>query len=169
MKTIMASINSDLIRKRSIELLLLSLLAVIPVIGGCASMPEAGEAPVAEAVWDKQATEAGSRLLTALSSSCYAEFCKPLSAEMQAKLPEKEFDKLVAGIKAEAGVLQNYTFLTVLDQPLMRDYLWIVRFCRKVKQPDGRQEPVCRSRLFKLSLLKLRDRKEIASFGFVAM
>lgn len=165
----MALINSGSIRKRSIEFLLFPLLAVIPFIGGCASMPDAKNALVAEAIWDKQATEAGNQLLAALSSGNYADFCKPLSAEMRTKLPEKKFDKLVSGIRAEAGTIRSHAFLAVLDQPLMRDYLWTVRFCREVKQPDGRLEPVYRSRLFKLSLLKLRDRKEIANFGFVAM
>ena len=164
---IMALINWCLIRKRTIELLLLPAVSLLPLLGGCVStvVPDMAETEI----WDDHGRRIGAQLLQALETEDYQEFCKPLSPEIRSRLPESEFRKLLVGIKREAGRIQSYTFLVVLEQPLKRDCVWAVRFSKDVRQPDGRTVSVIRSRLFKLSLLKLKDSIQIANLGFAAI
>ena len=86
-----------------------------------------------------------------------------LSAETRAKVTEAMFKRMCDSFSRRRGVLRETAFVTVLDQTIMRDYLWKFTFERPLPAASAVQK---NEAIFLVRVLIDNGKPKIAGFGF---
>ena len=130
--------------------------AKTPEYTGIASMPEAEAVAIGR--------RCGENLLEAVRTRDYERACADLAPELTAKVSEQvfsDFCRMLVG----SGELTGYEYLTMLEQPPMRLFLWKLTLQGQPEDGAGPAEVVTVNTLFRVLVGKLDDKYVILFFG----
>ncbi len=147
--------------------ILLAMSSALLFLCGCQSMTETDAA--AEETFDPVAAEKalGEKLVKAYRDNDAKTFVAALPVEVKERFGQKEFEKTRKDIQESMGEIEKFEFLTTLDAPGFRTYIWKVTFKRtKVmdKNAELRQET-----LFRLVMTTPKEgaKPYLMTFGFL--
>lgn len=108
---------------------------------------------------DMVADRYGNDLLQAIQDNNYDLFIKHFMPEAKKRITRAQFAAKVARVKEKMGDLVKHTFLTSLDQNMMKTYVWKTEFIR-----NSAKGPIKIQEIFRIMLVKLDGQYYIWNF-----
>lgn len=134
---------------KSTKIALLPLAVLVLFTAGCRSTetPEKKDAAAAEkktavpgrfsAETDAPARAAAVKFVAGFAAALKAGDREKLPEPMRSKVTEAMFKRMCDSFARRRGVLRETAFVTVLDQTIVRDYLWKFTFEKPLPAPAG--------------------------------
>ena len=134
---------------KSKKITLLPMAALMLFAAGCRSTesPEKKETPAAEqktavpgrfsAGIDAPARELAAKFIAGFAAALKAGDRDKLPEPMRAKVTETMFKRMCDSFARRRGILRETAFVTMLDQTVVRDYLWKFTFEKPLPAPAG--------------------------------
>lgn len=151
----------------SMKKVFLAMSSAVLLLCGCQIMNEAEVAE--EKTFDPAAAERalGDKLIKAYQDNDANTFVAALPPEVKERFGQKEFEKTRKDIQEAMGEIEKFEYLTTLEAPGFRTYIWKVTFKRtKVmdKSVELRQET-----LFRLVMTTPKEgaKPYLMTFGFL--
>ncbi|MDD4817596.1 MAG: hypothetical protein PHI85_06470 [Victivallaceae bacterium] len=146
-----------------------AIVALTALLCGCASTaqndtPSESAAVRAERI-ASESRALGEKMLDAYIAGDGDNFAALLSNDVRRNFGAEEFTENRAAMEETIGSAQSYEFLTGLDAPVFRTYLWKVRFIRKA-QLDGEKQ-YSQETVFRIVTADLDGKPCLISFGFL--
>ncbi len=131
---------------------------------GCAGISggEGRANSVSSASPDAAEIAAGDNLLQGIKCSDYKLFLRNAPEGTVHLMDEKKFKDACGSLAGQFGKMEEYSFLTSLETPLVKNLLWKVTFVRKTPDKGVIRQQI----LFRLITGTLDGRTEVISFGF---
>jgi hypothetical protein len=114
----------------------------------------------------KIATTYADDILTGMQKGDYKLFSKNLTSDMKQKMTEKIFTNMHKDMKEKMGELKAWTFLTPLEKPPLKVFVWKVNFSRQAQDKDKKDIVINNELLFTLIVGKNDAGYTILGFGF---
>ena len=157
--------------KKSFAVALSAGIICLPVLlTGCASAAVAeGEkkAPAVECFSSQDAEAAGrmaESFVNAFADAFKSSDYNKLPESARKKISAEMFSKMVSSITERRGKLIGHSFVTELDQSIVRDYLW--KFSFEKTLPDAGKRPVRSEVIYLVRMAVLDGVPTIVGFGF---
>lgn len=135
------------------KITLLPLAALVLFAAGCrsAETPEKKNSAATEkktvvpgsftAAADAPARDAAGKFVSAFADALKAGDREKLPEPMHAKVTDAMFKRMCDSFARRRGTLREIAFVTVLDQGIVRDYLWKFTFEKPLSAPDAKSAP----------------------------
>ncbi|QSH41568.1 hypothetical protein P0136_07350 [Lentisphaerota bacterium ZTH] len=108
----------------------------------------------------------GDDIANGLKKGDYKLFVKNLTPEMQSKITESVFKKMKARMDKQLGDYQSKVFLTCLNNPLFRTYVWKATFKKEVTLKNKKTKKFDNQLLFRIVIGKIDNKYVVLGFGF---
>lgn len=156
--------------KRKCFLLMFAIASMsIVFLAGCHSVDKSKPVEFT----DKDATQVqkvaqgfSDDILNGMQKGDYKLFSKNLTPEMKQKMTEKIFNAMFKDMKEKMGDLKSWTFLTPLEKPPLKVFVWKVNFMRQTTDKDKKDVTINNELLFTLIMGKIDTGYNILGFGF---
>ncbi len=146
-----------------------AVIAAVALTAGCAAVnaddQPSESATVRAARVASESRILGEKMLDAYIADDADDFVALLSNDLRRNFDTDAFAANRATVEETIGSAQSYEFLTELDAPVFRTYLWKVRFNRKAQLDEDKlfsQETV-----FRIVTADLDGKPCLVSFGFL--
>lgn len=131
--------------KKSALLTMISGVAVLlSAVAGCASTAvekkpdEAAKVQHFTPASTSAARETAERFVKAFAEAMMTNDYLKLSEDVRQKITASRFEQMISVITARRGKLTGYSFVTELDQTVVRDYLWKFSFLKDPAEAGGK-------------------------------
>ncbi len=133
--------------------------------GGCSNLSSTDSKSTSAAA-EKEEAVIGDRILGAIRDKNYPEFHALIGQGAFAKeMAEKDFNTSCEQFKKQFGRIIQFSFLTELKTPGVKNLIWRVTFERPSANTGG--DPIRQELLFRLVTAELEGKAEVIGMGFL--
>lgn len=154
---------------KALRLFVIAMSAVLLLAGaGCKSTEKTklGEFNPNDNEALKVAKVFGDDILTGLKTDNYQLFLKNFAPGSKDQLTEKSFNRRIKEMTEQIGTIQLWTYLTVMNQPPFKVFVWKVSLQKEIKDKDNKPVKLDNERLFKLIVGKTDKGYVVIGFDF---